>query len=390
LLILGVVLISATLRPPITSVGPLSVEIRADTGLSAGALALITTIPLLAFAGFSPVAPRMGHRFGIELVIFASSLVLLGGILLRWLPGLVPLYVGTVAIGVAIAFGNVLVPALVKRDFPRSQGQMTALYSTALSGAGGIGSGVAIPLAHDAGLGWEGALAVWAIPTAIALAVWVPRLRERHRLKPPPGPVSALRDLWGSRVAWQVTLFMGMQSFGFYVCVAWLPAVLIEQGLSAAQAGGMLSVAQLSGLVATLSVPQLADRRSDQRVIVLGAAGAMLVGIGGLIAFGGAAPFVWVAMLGFAQGAGLALALMFFVLRAADHRAAAELSGMAQTVGYLIAAGGPLLAGLVHDLTGKWEPILWLLLGAALLQLAFGLGAARDRIVGVSDKAASG
>ncbi|MQA73789.1 MAG: MFS transporter [Solirubrobacterales bacterium] len=386
LLIVGALLIAANLRPAITSVGPLIGEIRADTGLSGTAAGLLTTLPVLAFGLLSPVAPRLGHRFGIEAVLLGCMVALVVGIVVRWAPGTVALFGGTVILGAAVASANVLLPALVKRDYAHREGLVTAAYSSVLGGAAGIGAGVAVPLADDAGLGWEGALAIWAVPATVAALVWLPQARRRHRPAPGPGPGTALRDLWRSRLAWTVTGFWAMQSFGFYVVIAWLPEILIEAGLDDADAGLMLFVAQVAGVAATLTIPPLAGRRPDQRGIVVASAAVLVLAVLGLIAAPDTATVVWVLLLGFGQGCGLSLALLFLPLRTREHRTAAELSGMAQTVGYLVAATGPILAGLLHDGLGGWKPTLVLLLAAAAAQLAFGLGAGRDAVLGIESR----
>lgn len=381
LLIIGIVLISANLRPSLTAVGPLIGEIQVSTGLSAGAAGLLTSLPVFAFAIVSPLAPRLGRLLGIEAVLAGSALVLTVGILVRWAPGLPFLFAGTVVIGAAITLANVLVPALVKRDFPRHAAAMTAVYSTVLASAGAVGSGVAVPLSVDLGLGWRGSLAFWAIPAALAGLVLLPRLRRRYWAAATPRRALRLGVLWRLPLVWMVTMFWGMQAFVFYTTVTWLPEILVAEGLTPAQSGLLLFVSQLVGLVATFGVPLLAARRPDQRAVVVVMVTTLLAGVLGLIIAGGTAPLLWVVLLGLGQGAGFSLSLMFFVLRSDDHHVAAQLSGQAQAVGYLIAASGPVIAGMLHDASGAWTASLVVLFGAGVAQLMFGLGAARDAVV---------
>jgi CP family cyanate transporter-like MFS transporter len=378
LVIAGCLLIAANLRPPITSVGPLVGDIRADTGMSSAAAGLVTTLPLLAFAGVSPWAARIARRIGIEHALQAALVVLVAGVLVRSAGAVPALLLGTAVLGAGIAVANVLIPALIKQDFPERVGPMTSAYLTTMVGMAGVASGISVPLA-DNGLGWQGALAIWALLGVVAFAVWWPVARRaRHA---PPEEVRAPVRLRSSALAWQVTLFMGLQSLLFYCLIAWLPALLEDNGLSRTAAGWMLAVLQIASLTATMSVPVLAARRASQRRLVLLSSIAYLIGFAGLLAEGSTLAFVWTCFVGFGSGALFALALSFFALRSPDARHAGALSGMAQSIGYALAAGGPILIGFLHDQTGAWDASLVVLIGVTVAALGFGLLAARDRQV---------
>jgi MFS transporter, CP family, cyanate transporter len=236
--VLGILLLAANLRPALTGVAPLIGEIRADTGISNGAAGLLTTLPLLAFALLSPVAPRMARRFGLEGVLLASLLVLAAGILLRWAGTIPPLFLGTAILGAAIAFGNVLLPGLVKREFPENVGLMTSVYSASLGISAALAAGVSVPLTKLDGIGWQGALAVWAVPALLACVAWLPQLSRKDLPARSSGEnAPSIRDIWRSPLAWQVTLFMGLQSLSYYVTLTWLPEILQDGGMGAARAG---------------------------------------------------------------------------------------------------------------------------------------------------------
>jgi len=383
--VLGLVLLAANLRPALTGVAPLIGQIRADTGISNGVAGLLTTLPLLAFGLLSPIAPRVARRFGMERTLLACLLVLAAGILLRWAGAVAALFMGTVVLGAAIAVANVLLPSLVKREFPEHTGLMTSVYSTSLGISAALAAGVSVPLAQLAGIGWRGALAVWAMPALLAGVAWLPQLG----LGDPPADPSArnspgIRDLWHSPLAWQVTLFMGLQSLSYYVTLTWLPEILQEYGMSAARAGWMLGLSQVVAIVTMFLGPMIAERRPSQRGIVIGAVGMSCVGALGLLVAGSTASTLWVVLLGLGQGATFSLALTFFALRAPDPGHAAALSGMAQSVGYLLAAGGPFLFGVLRDATGAWKVPLALLLTVSICLLIAGMGAARDAHVGAS------
>jgi CP family cyanate transporter-like MFS transporter len=381
LLVVGIILLAVNLRASITSVGPLIDVIRADTHISDGLAGLITTLPLLAFAALSPLAPRLALRWGIEAVLMMSLLILMLGIVLRSTSPVGALFVGTAILGSAIALMNVLLPSLVKRDFPRHVGLMTSVYSSVMNAGASLGAGISVPLALGLGLGWRGSLLCWAGVAALAALVWLPQLRFRHLTTAPPGGMRALRDLWRSALAWQVTLFMGLQSLVFYVNIAWIPTILTGEGMSSSTAGLMLSLNQFVSIFASLAMPVLAARLRGQRPLVVVASTASLTGIAGLWLVGSPLAALWMVLLGLGAGACISLALMFLILRAPDAHFSAELSGMAQSIGYLLAAAGPILFGLLHDWTSSWTIPLLLLIVIILIMLVVGLGAGRDAVI---------
>jgi CP family cyanate transporter-like MFS transporter len=383
LLVLGIVLLAANLRPALTGVAPLIGQIRADTGVTNGVAGLLTTLPLLAFGLLSPIAPRVARRFGMERTLLASLLVLAVGTLLRWAGAIAALFLGTIILGAAIAVANVLLPSLVKREFPEHAGLMTSVYSTSLGISAALAAGVSVPLAQLDGIGWRGALAVWAVPALLAAVAWLPQLgRSDHPADPSARSSPGVRDLWRSPLAWQVTLFMGLQSLSYYVTLTWLPEILQAEGMSAARAGWMLGLSQAVAIVTMFLAPMIAERRSSQRGIVVVAISVSGAGALGLLVAGSTTSTLWVVLLGLGQGASFSLALTFFALRAPDSGHAAALSGMAQSVGYLLAAGGPFLFGVLRDATGSWKVPLTLLLAIAVCLLIAGLGASRDAHVG--------
>lgn len=374
LLVLGIILMAANLRAPITAVGPVVKEIRLDTGLSNTLTGLLTTLPLLAFALISPFASRLARRFGMERTLLAGLMVLAAGIILRTLPTTLTLFGGTALVGMGIAICNVLLPGYVKREFPQKAGLMTGLFIVSMGTGAALGAGLSNPLAQGVGLGWRGMLACWAILALVAGLVWLPRLRFRHQ----PAAVSPGLPggrLWHSRLAWQITLFMGLQSLVFYVVVAWLPQMLNQWGLDNTTAGWMLSLFQFVGLPASFIMPVLAGRSANQRGLVVITAVSLAGGFGGLLVLNTTLLPLWILLTGFGSGAAISLALTFFVLRSHNPQQTAELSGMAQSVGYLLAASGPTLFGFIHDQTQGWTLPLLLLVVFSLLLLPTGLKA---------------
>ena len=383
LLVLAIVLLAANLRPALTSVAPLIGQIRTDTGVSNGVAGLLTGLPLLAFAVLSPIAPRLARRFDMERVLLASLLVLAVGILLRSAGVVAALFLGTAILGAAIAVGNVLLPSLVKREFPERTGLMTSTYTTALAVSAAIAAGASFPIAYQVDIGWRGSLALWALLALVAAVAWFPQIRSADPANASTGTSRGVTGLWGSVLAWQVTLFMGLQSLGYYVVLTWLPEILQEEvGVSASQAGWMLALAQVVVIPAMFIAPVLADRRPSQYSVVVVAVTLTGVGTLGLLVAASTATVLWIVLLGLGQGACFSLALTFFALRAPDSEHAAALSGMAQSIGYLLAAGGPFLFGLLRDVTHAWTVPLTLLVAVTVCLLITGLGAARDAHVG--------
>jgi MFS transporter, CP family, cyanate transporter len=378
LLIAGILLVAANLRGAITSVGPLLETIRRDEGLSAGQAGLLSALPLLTFAVFSPQVPRLARRVGMERLLWLALVTLTVGILLRSvpLPGL--LWLGTVLLGMSIAVGNVLLPALLKRDFPDRVAPMTGLYSVTMGLVGAIVSGLAVPLAGTLPGGWRTALGCTAGLALVTLAVWLPQAFRSDR--PVVLPSRHHRPPWRSALAWQVTAYMGLQSFGFYIVLAWFPAILHSEGMSEENGGWLLLVLQVLGVTMSAVIPLVANRLTDQRLLAAGGSLLSFTGYLGLLLAPGLA-VLWVIIVGLASGICFVLALFFFTLRSADSYTAAALSGMAQSIGYLFATLGPVVFGALHDATSGWTVPMIMLLLAATVQACCGFGAGRNLTV---------
>ncbi len=388
LLVAGIVLVAINLRPTLASVGPLVGHIRADTGLSAAALGLLTTLPLVAFAIVSLLAPLVSRRLGLGGAIAAALVLLLVGAAIRGASSAWFLFGGTILLGIGIALGNVLLPALVKRDFAHRSGMLTSLYSSVMAVGASIAAGISVPVSGL--VGWRGALSLWALPVVVALAVWLPQLKPRMGERSSSPSAFSFRFLVRSRLAWQVALFMGCQSLTFYVILAWLPDLLQDRGMTPAEAGWMLALCQATGILGSAVVPIQAGRLPNQRSIVWGLGAIEAVALLGLLL---RAPdqftFIWAICIGFALGGTFGLALIFFVLRAPSTAVTTQLSAMAQSIGYLIAATGPVLFGFFHDLTDGWTVPLLFLVAVLGGKIASGLGAGRAESVGDGSETAA-
>jgi CP family cyanate transporter-like MFS transporter len=377
----ALMLVALNLRLPITSVPPLLDDVRADLGLSVTATGLLTALPVLCFAVVGALAPRLARRWGAELVLLLCIGAIAGGILVRLVPAVAPLFAGTLVLGAGIAIANILVPAVIKRDYARPGGMMGA-YAMTLNAGGALGAGLTVPVEHALDAPWELALAVWAVPALLAAVAWLPALRFARTTETDEPLPERRPPLWRDPLAWQLTGLMGFQSALFYCAVAWIPDILRDTGMSSATAGLMLSIVMLLGLPTSFLMPVLAGRRSDQRTLVAASGLGWLAGIVGLLLWPGTATALWMAIIGLAQGAGIGLALTLMVLRAPDGHVAAALSGMAQSLGYLLAGIAPVLVGLAHDASGGWRLPLALMAAGAIGLLACGLAAARPGLVG--------
>ncbi|MEO6943725.1 MAG: MFS transporter [Lacisediminihabitans sp.] len=376
---LAILVFSANLRGAIVGVSPLIEMIRADNHYTAATVGLLTTIPVLCFGIFSPLVPELARRIGIERSIFAALGALILGILLRLLPDSFSLFFGTFIIGAAVAVGNVLLPSLIKRDFPDRVGLMTGLYTMTLSAGAGLAASIVVPLVDATGWGWREVLALMAIPAVVAAALWIPLIRLRNPAA--GGGLAGLRHLVRQPLAWWVTLYMGLQSLSYYSLAAWLPAYFISHGISETQSGLLLALSSLAGIPGALIAPIIASRVRSQVGLILIATGITGLAQIGVMLFPVAFSVPAMIFLGFAQGSSLALALYVIVQRTSTASGAADMSGMAQSLGYMFAAIGPIGVGFLHDLTGAWALPLILLLGFLVLQAVFGSLAGQSRTI---------
>ena len=393
LIIAGILLVAGNLRAALTTVGPVLSNIRDDLGLSSSAASFLVSLPLLAFAVVSPFVPRVALRLGLERTITAALGVLAVGLVVRSTPPTVLLWVGTLLIGVAIAVLNVVLPSWVKRDFPTKIGQVTGAYSAVQSGFAAVASGVAVPVAGFTGLGWRLPAAMWAGMALIAVGVLLPLMwREAgettEEATDAPGLVTTDTGhaahpgppLWRSLLAWQVAAFMGLQSTNYYVLITWLPSIEQDAGISDTTAGLHLVLFSIFGIGGSLGCSALLARLRNQQV--LGACIALVLVVANLgIMLAPGATVVWACVAGIGGGSSIVFALSLFGMRARSHRTAASLSGMAQSLGYILAAVGPVAVGALHDATGSWTPPMAVLLVLSGCLVVAGLLAGRDRTV---------
>lgn len=352
LMALGVLAAATMLRAPITAVPPSLAAISTDLSLSATAAGATTSLPLVCFGVFAFLAPLLITRFGLERTMLLLLVPLLVGTVARSAGGAAAFFAGAVFVGVGIAIGNVLLPALIRARFPGRVALMMGLYVSVLQLSGAVGSVVTVPLEQGLGWGWRSALLIWALPVALLLALWFVIARRRPR-DPAARPPAGLRHVARRRMAWAITVFMGLQAGIFYTMLTWIPAHLTAHGISTAAAGLVLGLYSLLGLPGAFIAPHFATG-PHARVFIGVVYGLQVVA---MILFGlGAAPAIAAALIaGTCQGAGFSVALTFIADQPDPHDVPA-ISAMAQGLGYLAAAAGPAGIGALFSATGDW---LW-------------------------------
>ncbi|PNZ75556.1 MFS transporter [Mammaliicoccus stepanovicii] len=373
-LFLGILLIGASLRAPITSVGIALPSIKETLSLSNTSVSLITIFPLLSFAFISLFAAKISDRFGLERTVFGALLLLLLGIILRTITGVSWLYVGTILIGIGIAFGNVLTPGIIKLNFPTRIGIMTGFYTVTMNIFGSLSSYVTAPLVKQ--FNYNIAIGLIGIVTFIGVVIW------SFQLKKYDSNIKAVKstsniNVWKSPLSWQITLLMGGQSMIFYSLINWLPEFLLSNGIPINEAGIYLSIMQLAIIPLTFVTPIFAVKLKSQVLVTFGTGMLFVLGVITLMIKPEWA-ILGIIFIGIASGLAFGLVNTFFGLRTENGYTAAKLSGMSQSVGYLFAAIGPLFFGILHDATNSWNASFSILLVTSLLIMVFGSQAGRN------------
>ncbi len=383
ILLAAILGISFCLRAPITSIGSLAGLIRDDLGVTNGFVGFITTLPLISFAVCSPFISKISDRIGIGKTMLAGLIAIVAGGFLRSYTSTIGLLIGTGLIGVGISVANVLIPSIVTLKFPERIGIITSLYITSMGIFASIGAGASYPLAQ-AGLGWKSASFVWSGVALLAICVWIPQRKIELQVTAleaqsiPPSKRFERNSVWKSHLAWYITLFMGLQSLNFYSLTAWVPSILQGYGISPISAGYMALWFQLVGIPASFVTPILAAKAKNQKMIVIGFCISYFLGLGMLMFFhSNGAVLLALLLLSNGGAASFSWSMVMVSLKAEDAEEAVELSGMSQSIGYLLAAVGPTLCGVIYDITGKWMIVLNLFFGITLLMIITGILAAK-------------
>lgn len=390
LLLAAICLIGVNMRTPITGIGPLLEQMSASTGQPLSVLSLLTSLPVLSWSIISSVAHPLTQRFGLRPVILAAIILLSVGTVVRSLPGVaadVGLWVGTLLVGATIAMFNVLMPAVVKRSFGRRSPVVTSIYTALFAGFGAVASSLVVPVSYlvsggEGSTGWRVALVAMSATLPIAGVLWIWHMRQagpEERVRPQPRSEAVRRSVWGDRTAWLVGLYMGTQSILFYAMLTWTAPFARDHGHSEIAAGNDVMLFQITGVIGSLTLPLLLRGRAERWIPALLPAFGVIGTVGLIVAPN--VLVVWLLVQGLTSGASIAMALTLMASRARDHRTASALSGMSQSVGYVISGAAPLIFGWLHAATASWEWPLGYVIAGLIGQLVIGLFVGRDRYV---------
>ncbi|MDO6459348.1 MFS transporter [Granulosicoccaceae sp. 1_MG-2023] len=383
--LLGMLLLAANMRGAIVVLGPLAEVVSGKLQLSGTALGLLTTIPVLCFGLLSVTAARLGRRYGLERILLASVLFVALGQALRTTGVYSVMLGGTVIVGAAIAVMNVLTPALVRRSFASHLPLVTGLYTFVMSGGAALAAFSAVPVMQMAGGDWRWSLGMWSALAGLTLLLCLPMLRYEHHTVNNAAPSGSL---WRNSDAWWLALMFGCQSMLFYTGTAWIAKIFIDLGSSETEAGALLTVFNMLGIPAALVAPVIYSAIGNKKLAMLLLHLPLFVGVFGFAFAPLQLPYVWMTCFGIGQGTMIALVLTLIGARGADPQTSASLSGMCQSFGYLLAACGPMLFGVLHDFLGDWQIPLYLFVVMLLTQFVAALKIASDRPIRLSGPAA--
>ncbi|MDI9931104.1 MFS transporter [Rhodococcus sp. IEGM 1354] len=420
-----VVVFGLSLRLLFGSTSALTSDIAEFYSANSTSMALLTTGPVICLGVCAATASYFVRRAQVAHVLVLCLSLVAVGTAVRAVPSWPILVVGTLVAAAGIAVANVLGPVFVRlvvrewslserprgrewslSERPRGRewsstgesdaaagrrlGLLTGVLTAMISASAGVASGVSVPLAEAIDGGWRIALGLWSIPVALA-SVWMAifgRAFARGRSVagpatiPDAAPPRRRPGVLTSPVAWSLTAFMGLQSLMTYSMIAWLPTIFRDRGVDARDAGLLLTALSVSSVLTALTVPSLATRSRNQSALAVAVTLPTCVGLLGIVSAADSWALVWAILLGLGQGGQLSLAMTLMNLRASNARDAASLSSMAQTVGYVLAAAGPLVCGAVHSATQRWEPPIMFLLVVTIPMAAAGAVAGRRVVFG--------
>ncbi len=386
LMLLGILFLALNLRGPFTSVAPVLTQVMDGLQLTPSSAGFLTALPLLTFALFSPLVTNISQKLGLERSLLLCLLLISCGIILRSFGLLPSLYFGTILIGMGIATGNVLLPVVVKVNFPSRIGVVTSLYILTMGIGATLSSSLMVPISKltiFSITGWQLALLMNLLFPLLALAIWLPKIKEHNATKSSkdsdktsPSP----KKLLYSSVAWQVTLALGLNSFTFYSLAGWLPKILNDLGYSATDSGYIYGFLQFSTMIPGLLLLPFLSRKNGQQILITICALSVFIGLIGLLYLPDFAIF-WVGLFGLGNCSTFTVALSFIALRTSNAAEAATLSGMSQGIGYALAATGPTLIGYIQSQNGSWNVPILAIAFVALLCTLFAALAARDKKV---------
>lgn len=352
----GIILIGVSLRTPFTVLPIILGNISQGLEVEVSSLGVLTSLPLLMFTLFSPFSTQLAQKIGLEHLFTYSLFFLTIGSLIR-LINLPLLYLGTLMVGASVAVINVLLPSLIQANQPKKIGFLTTLYVTSMGIATALASYLAVPITQASS--WKGLILLLTLLCLATFLVWLPNHRYNHRLAPQTKQKSQIKVMRNKQV-WAITIFSGFQSLIFYTVMTWLPTMSIHAGLSSHEAGLLTSILSLISIPFSMTIPSLTtslSTRNRQLMLTL----VSLAGVVGIsMLFFPINNFIyWLAihlLIGTATSALFPYLMVNFSLKTSAPEKTAQLSGLSQTGGYILAAFGPTLFGYSFDLFHSWVP----------------------------------
>ena len=379
LALVTVLAIAFVLRPAVAQIGPILSQIQDGLAVSNTEMAILTAVPVLCFGFGAFASPALVRRFGINHSMVYLLLILLVAVAVRPYIGFFGLLIGSTVAGLAIAVANVLLPSIVRERFADKVVVMTTAYTTVLAASASFAAAISFPSAVFGG--WQFSLAIWALPTLLAVVLSFSLLRGHEAaVEPSHEDHSAQwKAVWVSPITWWVTALFGLQSLGFYALLAWLPTVAIAAGVDPAGAGVLLSLMTIIGVPVRFFLAPVLHKWFNQSVE--GVLISLLTAVGmALMLFGLWIPAV--IMIGIGQASSFPLSLSLIATRAKSMELTTILSSVVQGVGYLIAAAGTFLFGWLGSATKNWQISIYLIIGVTLVQVVSGWYSGKDRVIG--------
>jgi CP family cyanate transporter-like MFS transporter len=383
---LAIVFISIVLRPPVASIGPLLQEIQTSLGVSAELIGILAAAPVLCFGLGAFASPWLVSKVGVNHAMLYVMIFLGAASALRMIFGYPGLLVGTIGAGLSIAIANVLLPTVVRVQFPKHIALITGSYTTLLAVSASLAASVAVPSSNLLG-GWSPALAIWILPTALAVLLWLPQIRsqETHVAQGAQAAAEEKAAVLRSPISWAIVGFFGIQSLGFYALLGWMPSALVSIGETPEAAGNYLGFASAVGIPTGLIISSLLGRFKS---LVWWAVGTSVSTLAGNILFtmvlqSGDTKWLIASciLIGLGMSATFPISLSLISTRASTQAQTTQLSAMSQGWGYLLAATGTFMVGFVANASGSWSLSFAIITVMTVIQTAIGFYVGKPGVI---------
>lgn len=381
ILTICIVLLSINLRPSLTSISPVLDSIIKKFNLSTVSISLLTTLPLLMLGLFSAFVPNINRIFGTKKITIFGLVILSICMFLRTLNSVYFLFLGTILLGISLSILNVVLPGIIKNNFGNKSGIMVSVYTTVMGMFAAAAPGVTSFLVFYKSIAWESSMYIWIIISVSTICVCAltnfgDEIYSKQEIK-----YKRTNSIWKSTLAWEISLFMGLQSFLFYSLATWLPVILVSKGYSHNDAGVLLTLMGLTGLPTTFITPIIANKMNNQKYLIILVTITYIIGLSGLYLPANNYIIFFITLVGFAQGASISLSYAFFGLKTKNAKLTTDISGMAQSTGYCLASLGPFVLGIMKCILVDWSQTILILVIVCLLMFIIGMKASEDKYI---------